>query len=169
VQLGLVNISESTDVPLGLVNIMTDEPLRFAGHTSASGFTTVGILHGGKRVRYLYLAGFKAFGETRLYGAGLGLSLHFPVGRFFIDPELIAMQVSEDTIERTSFLAMARLALGWRFSARFALFLAPSVTLLSTGGEDGLGLVPGFSDPTRAARGEPTIWLYPDLHLGFRF
>ena len=120
-------------------------------------------------LRYLYLAGFKAIGDTRVYGAGIGISLKSSFGRFFADPELIAMQISEDNIERLSFMAMLRLACGWRFSERFSIFLAPSASLLSTGSSDGLGLVPGFSEPRSEAEGSPTVWIYPELHLGFRF
>jgi hypothetical protein len=174
VQLGLANFSNTAAAPIGLVNIMADEPVYTTASIGAGGVLTAGLQHGGRNLRYLYLVaadvvGDQPDGEWGAYGVGLGLSGHLPFEPFYVDLDLIALRIWVDRSSGASHQMSLRGLFGWRVQERLAFFAGPSVNLLFTDRSDGLGIVPFGIETAPTRSGASITLLYPEVHAGVRF
>jgi len=177
VQVGLVNISQRLHgLPVGLLNIVDRGEFHFSGWYSEDNLGYLGLqLIGGFGYTLLYW-GTELSQAPSLFAAGLGLGLHLPLGRFFVDSDLSIAHVFEGPVESwgegflTSPIApvfpVLRLAAGMRLFGPLALF----------GGISFLGYVPGGTPATPLHSGNPIdlamgsghLLLYPKLIVGLR-
>ncbi len=177
VQVGLVNISQRLHgLPVGLLNIVDRGEFHFSGWYSEDNIGYLGLqLIGGFGYTLLYW-GTELSQAPSLFAGGLGLGLHLPFGRFFVDSDLSIAHVFEGPVERwgDGFLTspnapvfpVLRLAAGMRLFGPLALF----------GGISFLGHVPGGTLATPLHSGRPIdlamgsghLLLYPKLIVGLR-
>jgi len=176
VQVGLVNISKHLrGVPVGLLNFEERGEFHFSGWYSEDNLGYLGLqLIGGFGYTLLYWG--TELSQASLFAAGLGLGLHLPLGRFFVDTDLSVAHVFEGPAESwgegflTSPMApvfpVLRLMAGVRLFGPLALF----------GGISFLGHVPGGTPATPLHSGNPIdlalgsghLLLYPKLIVGLR-
>ncbi|MEZ4460704.1 MAG: hypothetical protein R3E66_13445 [bacterium] len=169
-QIGLINVSETSDVPIGLINIMTEEPAYATGWITTRGMVVAGVLHGGKRLRYMYLvAGAPSTNSgPAVGGAGLGLSGHFDFSTWFIDVEAMGLQVAND-VNKQSFLFSTHVIAGWQIASRFAVFAGPGLSTLWTTDADKLGLPPDGAASQLGDGTTPDRYAWLEFHAGVRF
>jgi hypothetical protein len=173
-QLGLVNFANTATAPVGLVNIVASEPVYAVASIGAGGITAVGLQHGGRNLRCLYLVaadviGDQPGGEWGAYGLGFGLSGHLPFEFSYLDLDLLAFRLWIDGESGASHQLSLRGLFGWRLRERLAFFAGPSVNLLLTDRSDGLGIVPFGIETIPSRPGAEITLLYPELHAGVRF
>ena len=176
-QVGLVNISRNLHgLPVGLLNIVDRGEFHFSGWYSEDNLGYVGLqLIGGLGYTLLYW-GTELSQAPSLFAGGLGLGLHLPLGRFFVDSDLSIAHVFEGPVERwgEGFISspyapvfpVLRLTVGMRLFGPLGLF----------GGMTFLGHVPGATPLTPLHRGNPIdlavgsghFLLYPKLIVGLR-
>ncbi len=172
VQLGLLNISDTSDFAFGLLSIMLDEPIYVTTWLTSQGLLLGGIQHGSKYLKTLLFLGGAATGldEGQVGAAGIGISGHVPLfGRNYLEIDYLAMQLAAEDVGQQSHLSSVRLVWGYAFGERFAVFAGPAFSMLFSNREDGLNLAPDWvtakqSDPT-----SPNVWSWPELHGGVRF
>jgi hypothetical protein len=167
-QLGLVNVSESVDAPIGLLNVVRGEPLLVTGGLSSGRFATLGLAHGGRRLRYLYLAGLHLSSDITSGGLGVGASLHSPMGRFFFDLDAIAWQLfSADPVALGAMYEIRAVA-GWQINRRVAIRVGPSVKALVAPVRDGFLIPPAWA-VSEVLPQDRAAHLWPELFLGLTF
>jgi hypothetical protein len=175
VQVGLVNVSRrQRGVPVGLLNIVDRGEFHFSGWYSEDDMGYLGLqMIGGYGYTLLYW-GTELSRAPSVFAGGLGLGLHLPLGRFFVDTDLSVAHVFQGPVQEwgdgflTSPLApvfpVLRLAAGLRLFGPLALF----------GGVSLLGHVPGGTVATPLHSGKPLdlgsgrLLLYPKLIVGLR-
>jgi hypothetical protein len=59
VQVGVFNYADDVDVPIGVVNVVRHGRTNFDLFTSESGWTSIGLLHGGRRVHNIWALGIQ--------------------------------------------------------------------------------------------------------------
>jgi len=90
-QLGAVNIARSSDLSLGLVNIIRDGRTAVGAWTDESSQLRVGVKHGGAHWHNTYGFGVRPYSDFPLMTT-LGLGFHAPVaGPLFIDQDNYAL------------------------------------------------------------------------------
>jgi hypothetical protein len=176
VQVGLVNISQRLHgLPVGLLNIVDRGEFHFSGWYSEDNLGYLGLqMIGGFGYTLLYWG--TELSQASLFAAGVGLGLHLPLGRFFVDTDLSVAHAFEGPVQSwgdgflTSPLApvfpVLRLTAGVRLFGPLALF----------GGMSFLGHVPGGTPATPLHSGNPIdlamgsghLLLYPKLVVGLR-
>lgn len=179
-QFGLINIADNSDIPIGLINIMLDQPVYFTAFTSESGFTSLGIQHGGEYLRYMYGVSVGPGGLTvpeapetegaPVIGVFAGVGVHSALSEsWFVDLDTVAQQVSRGDVSKQSFLWTSRIVGGYQFSRRMAVFAGPTANFLWTSFEGGLGLPPGFINKAYSgAEGDADLWMWPGFQVGLR-
>jgi hypothetical protein len=177
VQIGLVNVSRHTrGLPIGLVNIVDRGELHVAGWYCEDGLGYLGLQITGGLLYTLLYGGLQLSQEPSLWAAGLGVGLHLPVGRLYVDSDLGIAHVFQGGPEDwgAGFLTspyapvfpVLRLAVGVRLFGSLALF----------GGMSFLAHVPGGTLLTPLHTGKPIdlaigaghLLLYPKLMVGLR-
>lgn len=177
VQIGLVNIARHTrGLPIGLVNIVDRGEFHVAAWYSEDGLGYLGLQMTGGLLYTLLYGGVQLSLAPSLWAAGLGLGLHLPLGRLYVDSDLGIAHVFQGPPEDwgEGFLTspyapvfpVLRLAVGVRLFGSLALF----------GGLSFLAHVPGGTlltplhsgKPLDLAMGSGHLLLYPKLMVGLR-
>ncbi len=151
VQLGVVNVAEENDgIPIGLVSIVLKN-----GQTHAQswydemGLTNLALIHGTKTVYNIYTVGVDSQGKDLT--AGLGMGVHIPLDKVFLNVEGIYSVVSPRdaiAVEYES-LFRARVYLGYNFSF-FSLIGGVSFNYMSNTNATSITLHP-FTDTSSAS------------------
>jgi len=172
VQLGLLNVAESADFSLGLLSIMSAEPMYITGWITSRGLLMAGIQHGSKYLRTMLAIGGAATGleEGQVGAVALGVSGHIPLGdSWYIDIDYLATQIAVADYRKQSHLSTLRAVGGWRVGRRLAIYAGPAISGLFSGREDGLGLPPESAEVSQSSTDVPFSWYWPEVHVGARF
>ncbi len=162
-QIGVVNIAQTSDAPIGLLNIITRGNLHLAAWTNETSVVNVAVKAGGKNVYSFLMGGLNprgANGRINLsYGLGLGVRARF--GRWYGELEGSFEDLHQPGLawQSSVFSTGARLNVGFQLFERMAVFAGPQfhthiaintmqdVRTLSPWGfdvSDRVKLVPGF-------------------------
>ncbi|MBZ4420690.1 LA_2272 family surface repeat-containing protein [Myxococcus sp. RHSTA-1-4] len=188
-QVGLVNIAGHVDgAQVGLLNVAGRTEgesvglLSFVGNGQADvqvwssdvALTNVGVKLGGRHIYTLFAAGFTPplDGERRHWTLGGGIGGHIPLGRFYVDVDVVGSTLHERRLyeETEHILAQARLLAGWQVARRFAVFGGISANTLVTwdGGDrwEELGIGPEWREVSDGGRTVVRTW--PGVQAGIQ-
>jgi hypothetical protein len=162
-QIGVINIAQTSDAPIGLINIITRGNIHLAAWLNETSVANVAFKAGGKNVYGFLMGGLNprgANGRINLsYGMGIGMRLRF--GKFYGELEGSFEDLHQPGLpwQSSVFSTGARLNVGYQLFERMAVFAGPQfhthvaintmqdVRTLSPWGfdvSDRVRLVPGF-------------------------
>jgi len=168
VQLGVVNFSEENEgIPIGLVNVVLRN-----GQTHAqswydeTGLMNLALIHGTKTFYNIYTVGVDS--QFKDLAAGLGMGVHIPLDKVFLNAEGIFSLVSpRDAIAtEVESLVRARLYLGYNFSF-FSLIGGVSFNYMSNTNADSITLQPFHGYEFGFSSNESRFW--PGVFVGLQF
>ena len=170
-QIGVVNIAESSDYSLGIVNVLYGEPLYLTAMVNSTGGLMFGLQHGGTYLRYAYLAEVNPIRETPFWKAGVGLGGHVPAGKLYADLDFLVFWAVPfgEPVYKVSLNPQLKASVGIQIAKRFAVFGGAAANALWTGIPDGPGMA---GQPNREIALTGTVarlFAWPDFHLGVRF
>ncbi len=134
-QVGLLNISGGTEgESVGLLSFVGNGQAHVQVWSSDVALTNVGFKLGGRHLYTLLTAGFTPplDGERRHWTLGAGFGGHIPIGRFYVDVDLLGSTVHERRLIEASehILGQVRLMAGYQVARRFAVFGGVSANTL---------------------------------------
>lgn len=130
-QIGLLNIAQTSDAPVGLLNIITRGSLHLSAWANETSVANVSLKVGGKNVYSFLMAGVNprgANGRINLsYGLGLGLRLRF--GQWYGELEGSFEDLHQPGVawQSSVFSTGARLNVGYQLFERMAVFVGPQL------------------------------------------
>jgi hypothetical protein len=173
---GLVNVAEDADAPIGLVNVMWRGRTQLDVWGTESGLALVGLEHGGRRVHNIYGVGVTTRHDHAVLVTALGIGVRtFDGERMFVDVDalgytLFARNSAKDRMDMASIIQL-RVPIGWRATREIALFVAPALNLSIIDETDNVLADPSLIGDVRLTRktGNPTLRMWPGIGLGARF
>lgn len=134
VQIGLVNFARSVDVPIGLLNIVSEGRFRIGLWGSELAMGHLSLKTGSPTVHSILTAGIRperARGDEINWSLGAGLGLHLSSAIRWIDffePEVLVTTVFEGA-DAQALIPALRLGVGWDLARRLAIFAGISANL----------------------------------------
>jgi hypothetical protein len=157
---GLVNIADSSDYPIGLVNIVKNGEKSLSLSTDEFFFTHVNFRSGGRVLYGIVGLGYKLNGDPIRYALELGFGAHLIRGNHFnLDGEYLN-QASIDFRGNSSRNNSFRLLPGYRLTKQLKFFAGPSFNIYSGTVKDGLK-IPGWQLHQSASGNNIT-----NMHIG---
>ena len=140
-QVGLLNVSGRTEgESVGLLSFVGNGQANVQVWSSDVALTNVGVKLGGRHLYTLLTAGFTPplGGERRHWNLGAGVGGHIPVGRFYVDIDVVGSTLHERKLIEDSehILGQLRLMAGYQVARRFAVFAGVSANTLVSWDED---------------------------------
>jgi len=184
-QFGVVNVAKTSTASIGLLNIMTEEPVYGLAWFDSDGFLRAGIQHGSDYFRTTLFAGATPAGSTRRWTAGGGFVGRIPIRDAYIELDLLASAIgvigdtptitvvdagdeATVTVDRIDALAQARITAGYAFG-RVAVFGGIAQNALFTQSEQH-DLPWDSASPIDLGGNEPSYaFLWPSFYAGVRF
>jgi hypothetical protein len=132
VQFGLINLADSSDYPIGIVNFIKNGEKSIGIGTDESLFTHADLRSGGRVLYGLLGVGYKPGSEKIKYSLDLGFGAHLiNHKKFFLNAEYAAALITDldkKLYQTNSF----RLLPGYKVNKHWGLFAGPSINLTST-------------------------------------
>jgi hypothetical protein len=143
VQLGVVNVADDIDVPIGVVNVIKNGQFHLNAWTSEAAVAGIGIKTGSKKVYSVLTLGLRPDGDSSFLLAGFGLGGHISLNRFFVDIDGVAGNVYRwphwfwtESADGYRFLTTLRVTGGWQVTDNVAITAGPTANLwLSSHGD----------------------------------
>ncbi|WP_342378196.1 hypothetical protein NVS55_02500 [Myxococcus stipitatus] len=183
-QVGLVNVASRVDgAQVGIINVAGETEgesvglLSFVGNGQANvqvwasdiALTNVSLKLGGRHLYTVLNVGLTPpmDGDRRRYTTGVGVGGHIPLGRFFVDMDLMGSSVHAHRLfdfddDTNHVLGQLRLMAGWQVARRFAVFGGVSAnTLVTWNGSDPwkeLGIGPEWKETSDSGRTVVRTW-----------
>ncbi|MGL1935539.1 MAG: caspase family protein [Fibrobacterales bacterium] len=140
IQLGIINISDSCDYPIGLLNYSSNGRLNGNLWVDETGLELFTIATGGKRLYTTFTAAEKIISEESIVLLGIGYGYRHDFGSYYSETEFgwnaifNPPEEEEDSMRWEDFNNLFRLksALGMRFGPYISLFTGVSLNLLIT-------------------------------------
>jgi hypothetical protein len=141
-QLGVVNIADDIDVPIGIVNIVRNGQFHVSAWTSEAAVVSLGLKTGSRRIYSVVSLGLHPEGDSSLLLGGLGIGGSIPLNRFFVDIDATANSVYRwphwfwtESADGYRFLTSLRVTGGWQVTDNVAIIAGPTANLwLSSSG-----------------------------------
>ncbi|HZI14936.1 MAG TPA: hypothetical protein VE153_31490, partial [Myxococcus sp.] len=175
-QLGLLNFAGHTEgEAVGLLSFVGNGQHHVQVWASDVSLTNVGLKLGGRHLYTLLTAGYTPAraGERYRYTLGAGFGGHIPVGRFFVDIDVLGSNLHSGSLfgeASQHILGQLRLMGGVQLARRFALFAGVSANTLVTWDSsdrwDDVGLGPQWRE--FADGGTTTVRTWPGLLAGIQ-
>ncbi|MDD5308042.1 MAG: caspase family protein [Deltaproteobacteria bacterium] len=139
VQLGLVNVAEDSDAPIGLVNIIEKGMLHLDLFASETFPLSYELRTGGRYLYSVLSVSVAPQSAPVRWACGAGLGGQVPFDPFFLNVDLVYNHVQYGLEwNDVDFMPQARLWFGWEFARHMALFVGASYNLFVTD-KDGRG------------------------------
>ncbi len=141
IQVGFVNIAERSDWSFGFISVAENGRFDFCIETGDAPLGAVALKAGTRRVYNVFTLGYTPADSARLF-TGIGIGVHFPFDRFFIDCDITTHSVFRgpkwfSAGSDFGVLARVRPAVGYRLTRWLALAAGPSLALWRSDDEDG--------------------------------
>jgi hypothetical protein len=140
---GFINIADSSDCPIGLINIIRNGEVAIGAMMNETGTTLFTFRSGGKKLYGIIGAGGNISKDYRAYAMQAGLGMHIPVTRVFrFNAELTVTTLSDmwwNTDIRSGIKIMPSVRMG-----SVEIFAGPSFNYTGTNDIQGVGRV-GYS------------------------
>ena len=132
VQFGLINIADSSDYPIGIINFIKNGEKSIGISTDESLFTHADLRSGGRVLYGLFGVGYKPGSEKIKYALDLGFGAHIiNHTKFFLNAEYAAALITDldkKLYQTSSFKVLP----GYKVNKHWSLFAGPSINLAST-------------------------------------
>jgi hypothetical protein len=135
-QLGVVNIADDVDVPVGVVNIVRTGQFHVNVWTSEAAVVNLGLQTGSRHIYSIINLGLHPDGDSSLLIAGLGIGGHIPLNRFFLDIDEVTSSVCcwphwfwTESADDYRFLTSLRVTAGWQVTDNIAIVAGPTANL----------------------------------------
>ena len=168
-QIGLVNIADSVDgASIGLLPLIGDGLHHLDVWSNEAGAASAGLKLGSRYTYALWAGGLLPTESDTMWFVGLGLGARVPLGRLFLDLDLMATAHRQDgRWNDRNLLTTARVMLGLHLTKHFAIFGGPTFNSLYTfDGETPLDLGIDPMRTERSADPNMTVGMWPGLVLG---
>ncbi|PPL01263.1 hypothetical protein [Parapedobacter indicus] len=127
---GLVNVADSSDYPIGLINLIKNGDKSFAIELNESGVAQLTFRSGGRILYGLLGVGYRLNDSSMRYVLEAGIGVHiWQTNRFALDTEL-ASRISPDFKTTPEQQASFRVFPQFRFNPHWGIFAGPSVNYL---------------------------------------
>lgn len=141
VQLGFVNIADRSDWSFGIISVAEDGRFDFCLEMADAPLGAVALKAGTRRVYNVFTLGCTPADSARLF-TGIGIGVHFPLNRFFIDCDITAQSAFSgpkwfSTGSHYGLLTRIRPAVGYRLTPWLALTAGPNLAWWRSNDEDG--------------------------------
>jgi len=166
-QVGLVNVAGRTEgESVGLLSFVGNGQAHVQVWGSDVSLSNVGLKLGGRYIYTLLTAGFTPplDGERRRYVLGAGFGGHIPLGRFYVDVDVVGSTLHSRRMfeESEHVLGQLRLMAGWQVARRFAVYGGvTSNTLVSWDSDERweeLGIGPEWREVSDGGRVVARTW-----------
>jgi|GEM_PF-810975 len=177
-QVGLVNVAGETEgESVGLLSFVGNGQAHVQAWASDVALTNIGLKLGGRHLYTLLTVGLSPpmDGDRRRYTVGAGLGGHIPMGRFYVDVDVLGSSLHANRLfdfddDTNHVLGQLRVMAGWQLSRRFAVFGGVSSnTLVTWNGSDPwkeLGIGPEWKEVSDSGR--TTVRTWPGLLAGIQ-
>ncbi|NMO14512.1 hypothetical protein HPC49_36335 [Pyxidicoccus fallax] len=174
-QVGLVNVAGHTEgEAVGLLSFVGNGQAHLQVWSSDISLTNVGVKLGGRHIYTLLAAGFTPplDGERRHWTLGAGIGGHIPLGRFYVDMDVMGSTLHERRLydETEHILGQFRVLAGWQVARRFAVFGGISANTLVTWDDsdrwEELGIGPEWREVSDGGRTVFRMW--PGIQAGIQ-
>lgn len=124
---GFINIADSSDYPIGLVNIIKNGEKSFSVSVDETVTTMATFRSGGKKLYGIVGGGYNLkFADDAIYGFEAGFGMNIKVSqRFKITPEMVAQNLFQSG-DSDYFKSSMRALAVFQFSNHFAIFGGPT-------------------------------------------
>ncbi|WP_205525810.1 LA_2272 family surface repeat-containing protein [Pyxidicoccus trucidator] len=127
VQVGLLNVAGTTEgESVGLLSFVGNGQAHVQVWGSDVAMANVGLKLGGRHLYTLLAAGFTPplDGESRRYVLGVGVGGHIPLGRFYVDVDVVGSTLHSRRLydDTEHVLGQVRLMAGFQVARRFAVY-----------------------------------------------
>ncbi|MBI5548296.1 MAG: caspase family protein [Deltaproteobacteria bacterium] len=167
-QLGLLNVAEHSEWPVGAINLIGDGYLHAELWGSDVTVGNLGVKMGGRRLYTLLAVGMQPRTDGPRWSQTGGLGLHTERGALFADIDVSVTNFTEGTFERapSSLLTALRVMVGWRFMEHLGLVGGPALNVMTSWSGEDLDLA---ITPQKALdSGSVTVRIYPGFMLGLQ-
>ncbi|ASZ11241.1 hypothetical protein KTO58_18995 [Chitinophaga pendula] len=144
VQIGLINIADSSEYSIGLINIVKngEKSIGLSIDETATGLVT--FRSGGRRLYGIFGAGYNFKSKQTLYAFEAGVGYRLPVAGGFRMNFEIANIVLEDFKKGSYNKAAGRIYAAYRFGKRFEIYAGPTFNYLFITDDLGKDLVSNY-------------------------
>lgn len=161
-QIGLINIADSSDAPLGLVNLSKSGNIRITVNGNDLGTTTAALKSGGRRTYGIIGFGYNTFVSNIRWSTTAGLGIHSYLSqKLLIDWELAVTNHYKrlDVHDRLNLLAGFRPLLAYNFTKRAGIYAGPSINYYITNAAQN-DEVPSYTVwDNKSSKNNQYIWL----------
>lgn len=170
VQLGLVNIAGQSDWSFGFVSIADEGRFDFCVEASEAPLAAIALKAGTRRVYNVFTVGCTPADSARLF-AGIGIGVHFPFNRLFVDVDVTAQSVFFGPgwfAENAGFGLLTRIrpTAGYRITDWLAVTAGPNLAFWSSDDVDGASVA--LYDLPLAESVAPYRRLWPGFTVGLQ-
>lgn len=166
-QVGLLNVAGRTEgESVGLLSFVGNGQAHVQVWGSDVSLANVGLKLGGRHLYTLLTAGFTPplDGERRRYVFGAGFGGHIPLGRFYVDVDVVGSTLHSRRMfeESEHVLGQLRLMAGWQVARRFAVYGGVTANTLVSWDDDErwdeLGIGPQWREVSDGGRTVVRTW-----------
>lgn len=170
-QIGIVNFARNTEVPIGLLNIISEGRFRIGLWGSDLAMGHLALKTGSDSVHSILVGGIRperARGDEIDWSVGAGLGLHLQSGLgwiHFFEPEVLVTNVFEGA-DGQALIPSLRFGFGWDLARRFTILAGVSANLSVQWDElrdENLSFMPAV---TLHSGRESTVRLWPGFFAG---
>ncbi len=164
-QLGIINVGGEVDgESIGILSLVRNGQLHAEVWSSDVSLANVGVKVGSRRIYTLFTAGLRPNAKQERWSLGLGLGVHFPLERWFVDVDLVQHSLFKAGESAGSgALSQLRAQVGFQLVERFAVFGGPTLNVSYSFERAG---APELSGMPAGAWGSTRVW--PGFLLGVR-
>jgi len=168
-QLGVVNIADESDAPIGIVNVIAKGRHHVDVWGSESGLFMAGGQLGGKYTHAILGVGVRPGPDGARFAVGAGIGFHIDAGeRLGIDVDFLHHDLSTFATSRSVQMSQARVLFDFALFSRGRIFAGPTFNVLESNDPTDTSPSPyGAWTVTRAAS-EWHVAVWPGIALGAR-
>ena len=139
---GFINIADSSDYPIGIINIVKNGEMSVAFTTNQHLTTLATFKSGGKVLYGIIGAGYNFENKDEVYALEMGFGAHFLQSEYFrLNAELTAGSLHKKNFESGDyFKGTFQLMPSLRIGKYLDIFAGPSINIVSTKSDDGKAL-----------------------------
>lgn len=137
---GFINIADSSDCPIGIINIIKNGEKSFGATIDENQTTMVSFRSGGKVLYGILGVGYNFKNTDEVYAFEAGLGAHFFESRSFRVNAEITSSMLESFKEGEYFKASLRLMPALKLTPRIEIFAGPALNFITTNTTEGIAL-----------------------------
>jgi hypothetical protein len=133
-QIGFINVADSSDYPVGIINIIKNGGKSIAVSTDENWYTHIDFLSGGRVLYSLVGVGYKPGAAKDKYLLDVGLGVHIVNNNsFYLNGEYVnSSSLNADIKTNVHYTNSLKILPGYKINKHLALFAGPSINLAST-------------------------------------